>query len=339
MNNNILISVVMPVYNAEKYLDEAIQSILTQTYNNFEFIIINDGSTDKSLEIIEKYKNQDERIILISRENKGLIYSLNEGINKSKGKYIARMDADDISLPERFQKQIIFMEANSEIGVCGTWLEVFGEGRKTTFWKIPLINKELKLKLIFSVPFAHPSIIMRKEIIDKYGLRYKEQYKNAEDYKFWLDFSKHTKFANISQVLLRYRYLETSVSRIADSAVDNSRYKIISSIFKEILDDLEIINTEEENQLHFIIALNERLEKKYINLNFLNLYLNKLIKANKVKKIFDENCFEEYLAKKLLIVIYYKIKNKDFNFLSIVFYKLFWKATIKFIKKGLNNDI
>ena len=107
--NTPMISVVMPVYNAEKYLDEAIKSILVQTCKDFEFIIINDGSNDKSLEIIEKYNIQDERIVLINRENRGLIASLNEGIEKTKGRYIARMDADDISLPDRFEKQIEFL--------------------------------------------------------------------------------------------------------------------------------------------------------------------------------------------------------------------------------------
>lgn len=98
MINNPTISVVISVYNGEKYLSEAIESVLNQTYKDFEFIIINDGSTDNSLEIIKKYQNQDERIVLISRENKGLVSSLNEGIEKAKGKYIARMDADDICL-------------------------------------------------------------------------------------------------------------------------------------------------------------------------------------------------------------------------------------------------
>jgi len=101
MKNNIIVSVIMAVYNAEKYLDEAIQSILIQTYEKFEFIIINDGSSDKSLEILEKYAIQDSRIVMINRKNKGLVYSLNEGILKAKGKYIARMDADDISDPFR----------------------------------------------------------------------------------------------------------------------------------------------------------------------------------------------------------------------------------------------
>lgn len=335
MSNNPMISVVMSVYNAEKYLDEAIQSILNQTYKDFEFVIINDGSTDKSLEIIEKYKKEDERIVLISRENKGLIVSLNEGIEIARGKYIARMDADDISLSERFEEQIKFMEENNDIGVCGTWVELFGENKKETLWKMSSIDEELKTRLLFSVTFAHPSVMMRKELIDKYKLQYKEEYKHAEDYKFWLDFSQYTKFANIPQKLFRYRYLETSVSRIADNAKDEERYKTISSIFKEVLDELNIQNTEEENILHFTIGLNERIAKADINLNFLNQYLNKLIKANKKTQAFNQKYLEHFLAKKFLIVVYYKIKKKDFSFLSAVFYRLFWKASLDIIKDKL----
>lgn len=111
INQNILISVILPVYNAELYLKEAIESILKQTYKSFELIILNDGSSDNSLNIINSFK--DDRIILIDRENNGLVYTLNEGINMAKSKYIARMDADDISLSDRFEKQIKHMEENS----------------------------------------------------------------------------------------------------------------------------------------------------------------------------------------------------------------------------------
>lgn len=332
MNNNPVISVVMSVYNGEKYLDEAIESILNQTYKDFEFIIINDGSTDKSLEIIKKYENQDERVVLISRENRGLITSLNEGIEKAKGKYIARMDADDISLPQRFEKQVEFMKKNLDVGVCGSWVEVFGENRKDTLWKMQSIDEELKPRLLFSVTFAHPSVMMRKELLEKYGLKYKEQYKHAEDYKFWLDFSKHTKFANIPKKLFRYRYLETSVSRTADNAKDEQRYKTIKSIFEEVLDELGIQNTEQENKLHFTIGLNERIAKEDIDFKFLNKYLTKLIEANKKTKVFDEKYLEQFLAKKFLIVVYYKIKKRDFSFFGAVFYRLFWRGITDFFK-------
>lgn len=321
------ISVVMSVYNADKYLDEAIESILNQTYKDFEFIIINDGSTDKSLEIIEKYKNQDERIVIISRENRGLIASLNEGIEKATGKYIARMDADDISLAERFQEQVEFMEKNTAIGVCGTWVEVFGQNRKDTLWKLPSTDEEMKPRLLFSVTFAHPSVMIRKSILDNNKLYYNEDYNAIEDYKMWLDCSKFTEFANIPKVLLKYRYLDTSLSKTADSAKDDSRYISTKKVFRQVLENLKLDNIDEENRLHFLIGFNERIAKADIDLKFLNVYLNKLIEANQNTKVFNEKYLEQFLAKKFLIVVYFKIKNKDLSFLDAVFFRLFWKAS------------
>lgn len=336
MNINPMISVVMSVYNAEKYLDEAIQSILNQTYKDIEFIIINDGSTDKSLEIIEKYKAQDERIVLISRENRGLIASLNEGIEKTRGKYIARMDADDISLLNRFEEQIRFMEENSSVGVCGSWIEVFGENKKPTIWRMPTYDAELRPRLLFSVTFAHPSIMMRKELIDKYYLKYNKNYLHAEDYKFWVDFSKYTKFANIPKVLLKYRYLDTSVSRLADNAKDEERYKTISSISNEIIDKLCVKNTEEENRLHFIVGFNERIEKCSVDLKSLNNYLKKIITANKHTKVFDEKFLKHFLAMKFLVAVFYKIKRKEFGAVNSIFrYYFFWYGLYVFIVKKI----
>ena len=150
---NCIVSVVMSVYNSEKYLPEAIESILNQTYTNFEFIIINDGSTDNSLRIIKEYANKDKRIIVISRENKGLIFSLNEGIEVSKGKYIIRMDADDISLPNRLKIQLDFMEKNKDIAICGTVAITFDENNNERVWKVYEDEKMIKAELLFSSPF------------------------------------------------------------------------------------------------------------------------------------------------------------------------------------------
>lgn len=333
--NNPLVSVIMSVYNSEKYLAEAIESILNQTYTNFEFIIINDGSTDKSLAIIEKYKIQDERIVLISRENKGLPYSLNEGIEKAKGKYIARMDADDISLPTRFEEQVKFMEENSKISICGTWAEVFGKDMKTKFLKQPTNNDDMKVRLLFSVCFAHPTVMIRKYILDKYNLKYNLDYVNAQDYELWSRISEVTTMANLPKILLKYRISENSITSVTDSQKIKLRYKLLSDVFNRYIEQLGIINTEEENRLHFTIGLNERISKADINLKFLNSYLNKIIEANKKTKVFDEKYLEQFLAKKFLIVVYYKIKKRDFSFFGAIFYNLFWLASKNIIKDRL----
>ena len=333
--NNPLVSVVMSVYNSEKYLKEAIESILNQTYTNFEFIIVNDGSTDSSLDIIQEYMKKDERIVLISRDNKGLPYSLNEGIEKAKGRYIARMDADDISLPARLEEQVEFMEKNENIGIFGTWAEVFGENKKTKLLKHPVAHDELKVKLLFSVCFAHPTVMIRKYILDKYNLKYNLDYLNAQDYELWSQISEVNMMANIPKILLKYRISENSITSVTDSKKIKLRYKLLSDVFNKYIEQLGTRNTEEENRLHFTIGLNERISKVDINLKFLNSYLNKLIEANKKTKVFDEKYLEQFLAKKFLIVIYYKIKKRDFSFFGAVFYNLFWLAIKNIIKNKL----
>jgi len=310
-----MISVVMSVYNAEEYLDESIQSILNQTYKNFEFIIINDGSTDKSQDIINKYIEQDNRIIVINRENKGLPYSLNEGIVKSKGNYIARMDADDISMSNRFEEQIKFMEENQDIGICGTFIESFGKNINNRIQRYPLENAQLRPILLFTSCFAHPTVMIRKSILDKFNLKYNEEYKNSQDYELWVRLSKYTKVANISKVLLKYRIVDSSITSKTD--IDHfNRYILIKNIFSNILKELNIQNSEKENRLHFIIGVNNRLEKEQVDLRVLNSYFVKISKANKQEKVFDEKELIIFLSRKFLIVLFYQLKQK--NYISIL---------------------
>ncbi len=325
MNHAPLVSVLMPVYNSAKYLREAIDSILNQTYQNLELIISYDESHDGSLEIIREFEKKDSRIIISYGQGRGIIKALNDGLNLTKGHYLARMDSDDISLPARLETQIKFMQANPSIGICGSWIKIFGRSDKDYVLTYPVTDILLKLKLLFSVSFAHPSILMKRELISKHNLKYDEEYETIEDYKFWLDLSRHTKFGMVPEVLLNYRHLETSLSKVAEEDGEK-RYLSHKKVFSEVLSRLNINNSEKENKLHFIIGLNTRIVEEDIDLKFLNNYLNKIIQANKLNKIFDEKSLKFFLAKKFLIVVYFKIKKKDFSFLSAIFYKFFWFA-------------
>lgn len=259
MNATPFVSVVMAVYNGAPFLKEAIDSILSQTYKRFEFIIIDDGSTDGSLDIINGYS--DERIkILVNSRNEGLIFSLNKGIEYALGTYIVRMDADDISLPQRIEEQVSFMEKHSEIGVCGTYIEVFGKsvnGYIHRFKRNPLANNAT---LLFTTCFAHPSVIIRKSVIDQYHLFYEDVYRNAEDYGFWVELSKYTQFANINKVLLKYRILQGSVTRVANKDM-KSRYEIHKLIYQNYLQHNNISLSDDELWVHFMISDNERFTK------------------------------------------------------------------------------
>jgi len=311
--NEALVSVVMSVYNAENYLEEAILSILNQTYKNFEFIIINDGSTDISLEIIEKYAKKDNRIKVISRENKGLIYSLNEGIKLSKGKYIARMDADDISLPDRFEKQVKFMENNLDVGVCGSSVISFNDSFQKK-WVLYTKNEMLKAESFFSSPFAHPSVMIRKSIIDKYKLFYDKNFIHTEDFELWVKMAKYTNFYNFKEALLKYRISNNSITKIAENNIEE-RYKIVSKIFN----NYEKLGFRIDYHLHFILSVNIRLKKSDIKLSELKIYFDKMLKENEKIGIFNNFALKKVLGKRWLWYIYYK-KNFKAIFSKYFFY-------------------
>ncbi|HRZ85594.1 MAG TPA: glycosyltransferase [Candidatus Paceibacterota bacterium] len=208
-----LVSVVMPVYNSEKYVAQAIESVLNQTFKDFEFIIIDDGSTDKSLEIIKKYAKKDKRIkVIVNNSNLKICKTLNKGIKLAKGKYIARMDSDDISLPTRFEEQVNFLEKNPDVGIVGSYIKLFEDsGKILGIRKYSQEDKELKERIFFYSPFAHPTVMMRKEIFDK-GIYYQEVDFPSEDLNLWFRIGSRYKFSNIPKVLLNYRYHENSTT-------------------------------------------------------------------------------------------------------------------------------
>lgn len=206
------VSVILPVYNAELYLEEAVQSILDQTFSEFELIVINDGSTDRSLEILESFVQKDSRVRLVSRENRGLISTLNEAISLANYDFIARMDADDIALPNRFEKQVAYLKKHPDVAVVGTgyrYMDPDGQvnGKRHTFVK----PSDIEASLFFCNPIAHPSVMVNYSLLgDEFF--YDEQFKTVEDFELWHRLSGKYRIANLPDVLLHYRVLGNSVS-------------------------------------------------------------------------------------------------------------------------------
>ncbi|HEX8549909.1 MAG TPA: glycosyltransferase family A protein, partial [Cytophagaceae bacterium] len=204
-----MISVLMPVYNAGLYLKEALDSILNQTYSNFEIHIFNDGSTDNSREIIISY--EDPRIIFHdSCENKGYVYHLNRGISLARGEYIARCDADDYCTPDRFQLQVEFLNHNLDHGLCGSWMKTIGNDR---IYKFAETHEEIVNAMINENPMAHPVVMIRKDVLKSNNIYYEQEYMPAEDYKMWATLMYHTKLYNIPKVLLHYRQHPEQISQ------------------------------------------------------------------------------------------------------------------------------
>lgn len=227
------VSVLMPVYNTEEiWLRQAIESILNQSYKDFEFIIINDGSTNNVKEVILSY--DDERIKYIEHKNHGLIYTLNKGLSIAQGEYIARMDSDDISLPERFAKQVDLLDNNKKIGVVGAWIKHFPKEEI-----IQLKEKPRYLDILKRCELAHPVVMFKKEIFVQHNLKY-EDYKYAEDYELWSRLIKCTQFYNIQEVLLNYRVHPSSISQKFSVEQQKVTNLVRTNILDFLTDDINI---------------------------------------------------------------------------------------------------
>ncbi len=208
-NSSPLVSVVLPFYNAEAFVSDAISSILNQSYTEFELILLNDGSTDTSLERVQAFT--DSRIRLINDSaNRGLVYRLNQGMVEARGKYIARMDADDISEPERLREQVTFLQANPQIGMVGTWFRIFGDDVSSSVIKTPILHDDILFFMLKGNPMGHPTIMARRELMVAYPYRQSDY--PLEDYYLWTRLARRTRFANLDKVLLQYRVHAASIS-------------------------------------------------------------------------------------------------------------------------------
>jgi len=245
----IPISIVLPVYNGEQYIRETIDSLLSQTFREFELIIINDASTDNTVSIINQYN--DPRIVRVDNEiNRRLIYTLNRGVSLCRGKYIARIDADDIALPDRLQTQFDFMEAHPETGICGCSIEIFNAEKEFT-QRVDFAGSDLDIRAFafFQSPFNHPSVLLRRSVIEQNHLQYPDSYLHAEDYGLWIEILKYTQGANIRKVLTRYRKHEKSITALDDRQMNN-RIEILVRLHTQYLNQNGIELTAEQMQIY-----------------------------------------------------------------------------------------
>jgi glycosyltransferase involved in cell wall biosynthesis len=227
------LSVLMPVYNAEKFLAKALESILNQTFTDFEFIIINDGSADRSLQILQRHAQQDNRIRLINRENRGLVNTLNEGIQLAKSSYIARMDADDVSYRRRLQKQFTYLQSHPECVALGTKTQLIDEdGDPLILFSTYTTHNEIDQAHLQGKggAIAHPAVMFRKEIVAAVG-GYRAEFIHAEDLDLWLRMAEHGELCNLPELLLDYRQHLQSVGHIFRDAQIDSTYKAIKEAY------------------------------------------------------------------------------------------------------------
>lgn len=280
-----IISVLLPVFNSDRYIAECIDSIINQTISDFEILVIDDCSTDKTVNIISSYS--DSRIKLIRKEvNTGYTDSLNWGLKNAKGEFIARMDADDICLPTRFEKQLTFLKKNSDVILCGTQFRQIGDN---IISKLATNHDEIKVRLIEGSCIAHPTVMFRKKYFIDNNILYNRQMEPAEDYDLWSRLVFMGKLANLPEVLLLYRIHPDQIS----ISKQNKQVELADFIRENFLQNLTIEN-------NFKYTKNPKNEYE---LRQNKLYLDKLKDTNIKKKVFHVQYFEEFILRRKLEMI------------------------------------
>ncbi|MBI4930130.1 MAG: glycosyltransferase family 2 protein [Bacteroidetes bacterium] len=309
--SNPAVSVLMPVYNVEQYVGEAIESILKQNFSDFEFIIINDGSTDKTLQVINSY--YDNRIRVFSNDkNAGIARASNIGLVHATGKYMMRMEGDDISHPERLEKQYRFMENHSEIGICGTHMQLFGQ--QDSISRCSMDDEEIKAGLIWSTTMNHGTIIMRLDPIRKNGFFYNESFPMAEDWLFFYKVKDAMKFANLDEVLYFYRKGEHNTTKKYSA----KSWMINSHVHNIILKDFGFNFLEDELRLHQFILAQFSLSPTEEVVWQARQWLDKLISYNRKVHVYQQEVFEK-IAEEKWNALFFRLVPYGFNVIRAYF--------------------
>ena len=273
-----LVSILIPIHNAEKYLNEAIMSVIKQSYKKIEIICIENGSKDNSLALLKYYSKKYKNLKIIHLKKASLSNALNKGINKSQGEYIARMDADDISHPKRIEKQIKFLKKNKSVSIVGTNINLIDhQGNFVRKIYYPLKFKDLKKKLEVDSYIAHPSVMMKKEIFKKLK-GYRFQFCPAEDYDLWLRALHHFKIENMKEFLLNYREHSSKMGSVMELQTILGATYARELYFKRI--KLKIQN--EKIKFNRLVNINDLL-KIGINKFYIFAHLANIIRKNKFK--------------------------------------------------------
>lgn len=292
-----LVSVILCTYNDEAYIKEAIGSILNQTFTDFEFIIINDGSTDQTGEIIQSF--QDLRIRYVAQTNQGLELSKNRGLNLAKGAYIAYMDGDDISDNRRLEQQVQVLEQVPEIGICGTGLDFFpsaiGEHRI-----MPVSDTHIKTYSLFGTPLNHPTCMIRKHLLNEHNIRYKQGWLAAEDYHFMLQILEYTRAYSIPVSLYHYRWHDSNTSLKKVKIQQKNTQKISFLSFNQQLN--MVLSEEEHEQLFQLFNATFYKKDKILQINPL---LEKLLNAVAANPALDAQWLRKRLFENLYAIYYF----------------------------------
>ncbi len=235
-----VVSVVMAVYNGERHLRETVSSILSQMFTNFEYIIVNDGSTDRTAELLQSFS--DARIMLLHNEqNQGLPYSLNRGLEHARGTYIARIDAGDLAVKERLEAQVAYLEQHPEHGILGSACLVLDDSGQTkgreTF---PVTDLDIRWRSLLGNPFLHPSIMLRRDVLVQHHLTYDTAFHSSQDYELWTRVLRHTCGANLKEPLILYRQSSESMTTKRRKEQLANHDRVALRTIRNVLPDVQI---------------------------------------------------------------------------------------------------
>jgi glycosyltransferase involved in cell wall biosynthesis len=304
-----LVSVVIPCYDAEQYVEDAVRSIMKQSYTNLEIITIDDCSTDNTLSVLKKLCAEDSRIVLLLNEkNLGLVSTLNKGISSTRGKYVARMDADDISMPDRISIQVKYLEANGSVGMCGAnYILIDEKAKEIGKLKFPGQPENIKTELLFYCPFCHPLVMIRKSVFDTIGL-YNEGLVPAEDYELWLRIAEKFPVENIPDFLLYYRWHGNNVTLTRKK----EQYKALKRAVENNLQTFGFAENFLNYHLKFLAGLwYQETSREEINgfTQWKQMLLNVNERVGSFNKTSLKTTFDKYFSLAMLSIIKSK-KNK-----------------------------
>jgi len=330
-----ILTVFTPVYNLDKYISETIKSVLSQTFTDFEYILIDDCSDDKTIEIIESFN--DPRIRLIKNNtNQGISYNRNLAIEEAKGKYLAMIDGDDLALPARFKKQVQFLENNYDYGILGTDVINIDENGiqigKIINYAIP--DNEIPSRMLFNNYIATSSIMVRLSNINEF--RFKKEFIVAEDYELWIRFIRKYKIGHIRLPLTKYRIHENSISIQKEKLMLETE----TALIKQQLNELGCILTKNEFQVFLDLSRNNQ-SPYFESFDIINRLITKLVNANNNSLIFENINFRSLLFR-YWYIFFLNIKSNNLTLLKAIkesgMYQLLttlekWTLTLKALIK------
>lgn len=314
------VSVIMPVYNGDKYIKEAIDSILAQTFTDFELIIINDGSTDQSVRIIESYT--DARIKLVQNDkNMGLSITRNKGLRLAQGEYIANLDCDDVTYPTRLEKQVDFLDRNTDYGLIGSYIETVdknGQIIENSTWSFPASAQEIPTILFFANYFAQSATMIRKSALPT--TLYREDLPPAEDYDLWIRIAEKSKVWNLQEVLTQIR------NHGENTSIINKKDYLIAMplIYDYQLSKLKFTYSGDELRKHYLYCIG-KYDATIENVQWLKAWFEKLHTANNASRVYNQTIFIQALLGRWYLLC------KQTDTYWWLPSKIFWRSSLCFL--------